>query len=253
VLLALLRVLPAAAAAVPVRFAEGSLHGFLVVRSSNGETLAYGEQVQVARNEDINSRLFFNFKDGSVYDETVVFSQRKEFTLKNYRLTQRGASFPKPLETLIDRATSHYKVRYREESGSPEEIDQGRIDLLPDVYNGMLSVLLKNLPKGAKETVHVVVFTPKPVTIKIDLTAAGEDFYTLGEIRKRARRYSLKPQLGALGLLASLVGKQLPEYQYWMSDGDAPGFVAFEGPFFIEGPVWRVELTSPQWPRKNHR
>jgi len=25
--------------------------------------------------------------------------------------------------------------------------------------------------------------------------------------------------------------------------------VKFEGPFFVDGPVWRVELSSPRWPK----
>jgi hypothetical protein len=25
--------------------------------------------------------------------------------------------------------------------------------------------------------------------------------------------------------------------------------VKFEGPFFIDGPVWRIELSSPRWPK----
>jgi hypothetical protein len=27
----------------------------------------------------------------------------------------------------------------------------------------------------------------------------------------------------------------------WIVDGDAPGFVRFEGPLYFMGPVWRIE------------
>ena len=36
----------------------------------------------------------FRFKDGSLWDETVVFTQERVFTLQSYRLRQTGAVFP---------------------------------------------------------------------------------------------------------------------------------------------------------------
>jgi hypothetical protein len=45
--------------------------------------------------------------------------------------------------------------------------------------------------------------------------------------------------------LASLLGKLPPEYHYWLLKGKAPAFVQFEGPLYTEGPIWRIEQTSP--------
>ena len=69
------------AAPVAVRFVEGSVHGFLLLRSSNGDTLAYGQQLQVQRDGGIESRLVFRFKDRSIHDERVFFTHCKVFTL----------------------------------------------------------------------------------------------------------------------------------------------------------------------------
>ncbi|OLB42009.1 MAG: hypothetical protein AUI04_05815 [Candidatus Rokubacteria bacterium 13_2_20CM_2_64_8] len=69
------------AAPVPVRFTEGVAHGFPVLRSAQGERLASGELTQVARGDVVESRLVFRFQDGSLYDETVVFSQRDVFKI----------------------------------------------------------------------------------------------------------------------------------------------------------------------------
>jgi hypothetical protein len=66
---------------VAVRHAEGLVHGFLVLRTVAGETLADGDLIQVARSDQVTSRLVFRFKDGSVHDETAVFSQRRNFRL----------------------------------------------------------------------------------------------------------------------------------------------------------------------------
>src|ERR1035441_3003357 len=66
----------ASAAPVPVRFTNGTLHGFLELRSAEGHVLAAGDLVQVAHGNQVTSRLLFTFKDGSIDDETTVFSQQ---------------------------------------------------------------------------------------------------------------------------------------------------------------------------------
>src|SRR5690242_15348580 len=72
---------PAAGAPVTVRFSEGIAHGFLLVRSLAGEIIGQGEMTQVVKDGDlVESHLVFNFKDGSLHDEKVTFSQQRVFT-----------------------------------------------------------------------------------------------------------------------------------------------------------------------------
>jgi hypothetical protein len=52
---------------------------------------------------------------------------------------------------------------------------------------------------------------------------------------------------GALGVGASVVGKQPPPLRYWMAGDPVPTFLRFDGPLYPEGPIWRVELAAPQW------
>src|SRR5256885_4249 len=66
---------------IAVRFTEGTMHGFLVLRSGNDQTIAHGELLQVANGDRVDSRFVLNFKDGSLYDEKVSFSQRRVFTM----------------------------------------------------------------------------------------------------------------------------------------------------------------------------
>jgi len=63
-----------AAAPVAVRHTEGLVHGFLVLRTLSGDTLADGDLIQIARGYRVTSRLVFHFKDGSVHDETADIS-----------------------------------------------------------------------------------------------------------------------------------------------------------------------------------
>lgn len=225
---------------VLVRFTEGVARGFLTLRSANGDKLADGELVQVLRPHGLEGRLSFRFADGSLYDETVLYSQRRVFTLLRYRLIQRGPSFPLTLDASFDRKTAQYTVRYRNGTGREETLN-GRLELPSDVYNGMIATLLKNLRRGTNESVQLVAFTPKPRLVKLHLTPAGEEVVRVGDASMRAARYQAKTDLGgSIGFLASLLKKELPVLHYWIVPGEVPAFVRFEGPFFMEGPVWRV-------------
>lgn len=61
---------------VPVRYREGAAHSFLSLRSMSGEELAIGEMQQLPRKERVETRLTFTFKDGSIHDESVTYSQQ---------------------------------------------------------------------------------------------------------------------------------------------------------------------------------
>ena len=83
---------------VPVRYAEGLVHGFLVLHSSDGQTLAEGDLLQTVHGDRVTSRLVFHFKDGSVHDDTVVYAQRHYFRLLSEHLIQKGPSFEQAIE-----------------------------------------------------------------------------------------------------------------------------------------------------------
>jgi hypothetical protein len=240
---------PLAAAPVPVRFAEGSLHGFLVLTTLGQDLIASGDLLQVGRDGGVRSRLVFRFKDGSVLEETVVFTQRNVFTLQSYHLVQRGPAFPEDTEISLERASGKYHVKTRARKDGREKVLDGTLDLPLDVYNGMVLTVTKNLSGGDGETVHMVAFTPAPKLIKLELAPAGEQKILVGGSERTATRYVLKPIPGFwLKLFASLLGRTPPDSHAWIVTADVPAFVRFEGPLYMNGPAWRIELTSPRWP-----
>ena len=240
---------PLAAAPIPVRFVEGSLHGFLVLSTPKEVLVASGDLLQVGRDGEVKSRLVFHFKDGSVLDETVVFTQRNVFTMRSYHLVQRGPAFPEDTEISLERASGKYHVKTRSRKDGREKVQDGTLDLPPDVYNGMVLTVVKNLAGGAGETVHMVAFTPAPKLIKLELVPAGEQKILVGGSEKTATHYVLKPMLGIwLKLFAALLGRIPPDNHAWIVTADVPAFVKFEGPLYMNGPLWRIELTSPRWP-----
>jgi len=102
-----------------VRHVEGTVHGFLALRSKEGRVLAVGDLFEVVRGARVTSRLLFRFKDGSVDDETPVFSQRGTFQLITDHHVQKGPSFPHPMDLSIDvrRGQGHGSVQRKRWEG----------------------------------------------------------------------------------------------------------------------------------------
>jgi hypothetical protein len=234
---------------VPVRYAEGLVHGFLVLRDLNGTALAHGDLIQTARGSEVTTRLSFRFKDGSVHDETAVYSQRQTFRLLSYQLEQKGPAFPRPLEMSIDAATGMVTVRYTDDDGE-RKVESEHLELPPDLANGLDSTLLKNVaPRDLPTTVSYVAATPKPRLVTFEVTTAGEDRFSTAGASRKATHYVVKVEIGGIsGLLAPLLGKQPPDSHVWILRGEAPAFVRSEAPLYTGGPLWRIELVSPVWP-----
>jgi hypothetical protein len=238
------------AAAVTVRFTEGMVRGFLVLSNTHGERLASGDFLQVGREGEIKSRTLLKFKDGSVHDETAVFSQEHSFILRSYRLVQKGPAFNDDMDITLERATGKYRVKVTSHKDRKEKVLEGKLDLPQDVYNGMVPTVAKNLPKGARETVHMVAFTPTPRIVELEMIPSGEDKVLIGDLKQSAVHYVLKPKLGLLlKLPAAVLGRTPPDNHLWVITTDVPAFVRFDGPLATDAPIWRVELTSPVWPK----
>jgi hypothetical protein len=234
---------------IPVRHMEGTLHGFLALRTEEGRVLAVGDLFQVVRGDRVTSRLLFRFKDGSVDDETAVFSQRGNFRLIAHRHIQKGPSFPHPMDLSIDVRSGQVTVRSTGKDGK-EEVKSDHLDLPPDLYNGMILSIVKNIRPETPETkVSMVVATPKPRLVKLAISPRGEEPFSLVGSSRKAMRYEIKIELGGVtGMVAPLIGKQPPNIQIWIIGGQAPAFVKEEGPLYEAGPIWSIQLTSPVWP-----
>ena len=127
----LLWLCPVSAAPVSVRFVEGVTHGFLVLRTVNGELIASGDLLQVQRGGQVESRMVFRFKDGSVYDETVMFTQERVFTMQSYHLVQRGPAFTEDTEISLERASGKYRVNTKAHKDGREDVLNGRLTCRP--------------------------------------------------------------------------------------------------------------------------
>jgi hypothetical protein len=234
---------------VAVRYTEGLVHGFLVLRGENGSVIANGDLFQVARGNRVTTRLEFRFKDGSTRKETTIYSQAKQFRLLSHRSVEIGPTFPDALDMSIDGATGRVIVRYTEDGERKTATDD--LTLPDDLANGLILTVLKNVRADAPpKTLSFVAATPKPRLVKLAISVAGTDGFSTGGASHKATHYVLRADIdGISGLLARLSGKQPPDSHVWVLGGAAPTFVRAEYPLYLGGPLCRVELVSPKWPR----
>jgi hypothetical protein len=248
VLLTCVLLLPNALSAeqVPVRHKEGLMHGFLALRTLEGKSLADGEMTQIAEGDRVTDHLIFRFKDGSLYEDTTIFSERGSFRLLSDHLVERGPSFKHPMETSIDASKDQVTVHYKDGHDEEKVISQ-QVKLPPDVANGMLFTLVKHIqPSLPQTTVSLLATTPKPRLVKLVILPQGEEALSSGSTKHKAVHYIVKVKIGGVaGVLAPLVGKQPPDTQVWVLSGEAPAFVKLEGPLYDGGPIWQIQLAAP--------
>jgi hypothetical protein len=89
-------------APILVRFVEGTLHGFLALRTVDGTLIASGDLVQISRGGTVESHMAFHFKDGSIFDERVMFTQQRVFKLEKYHLIYSGPIFTSDADISLE-------------------------------------------------------------------------------------------------------------------------------------------------------
>ena len=230
---------------IPVRHIEGVALGFLTIRNTDGEALAYGDWKQVVKPDGVVvDDLRFQFKDGSSYEEITKYTQRGKFRLLSDQVEEKGPSFKQASKSWIDVRTGTITVRTTEKG--EERKTTKHLNLPDDLANGLLFVLLKNIDPSSETTVSFVVPSSKPRVVKWNVSPAPEKTIKFGVIEYKAQHYVVKTKIeGAAGVVAPLVGKQPPDIHIWMVKSEAPTFVEFEGPMAEDNPVWRIELAAP--------
>jgi len=241
------------AAPILVRHVLGTMHGFLDLRSDDGKVVASGDLVQTASGGNITAQLTFHFTDGSVDDETTVFSQRRVFQLITYHHIQKGPFFPHPIDLMIDGRTGSVTVHSTGKDGK-DDVKTRTMKLPPDLADGLVSNIIENIRPGAAETrIPVLAATPDPRIVTLAISPRAEDPYSLAGTGRKGMHYEIKIEIGGVaGIVAPMIGKQPPNIQVWIIGGQAPCFLREQGPLYADGPVLTMELVSPTWPDANH-
>ena len=246
-----LQISPLRASSEPVRVhhPEGTLHGFLSLTTEQGQVLAHGDLIQIVRGDRVTSRLTFHFKDGSLDDETTVFTQRGVFRLIFDHHIQRGPYFPTQLDVSIDVGKGTFVTRTKDKDGK-EKASTEQMKFPVDLYNGLVTPIVKNLNPDSPETkVSMIVSTPKPRVVTLVMRPMGTSRFSLVGFERKGLQYEIKIELGGLvGLIAPVVGKAPPNIYMWVEGGEVPIFLRETGPLFEGGAILSINLIGPAWP-----
>jgi hypothetical protein len=230
-----------------VHYRAGAEHGFLLLHDLTGAILAHGEITQVPYRDRIKLHLVFRFRDGSLDDETTVYSQQHTFHLISDRLIQTGKSFPNPCDMTIDMGAQQVSVR-AVSKGKPV-VTSEHMDLPPDLANGIIFTLIQNLQaKDPKVEVPYLAPGAKPRMVKFAIAQEGEEQFKIGGHPYKAMKYDLKGNIGGIaGVVAPMIGKQPPDTHVWITESSVPAIIRVEGALYNEGPVWNIQVASPAW------
>ena len=240
--------LPAARAEmVKVKFMEGTQKGYLALKTEDGRRIGTGELSQVVEGDRVHVRLVYRFLDGSIDDERCVFTQKGTFRVVTDHHVQKGPSFPHPVDLFIDMAKS--QVTTKSEKDGRTVAETKTMELPEDLANGSILTLLKNIDASASSLkAGFVGADPKPRLVKLNITGTGDDTFRVGSLRRKARCFLIKIEIGGVaGVIAPVIGKKPGDIRVWIEEGDAPAFIREEGAFYEGGPVWISEMTVPTW------
>lgn len=234
---------------VHVQYREGSVHGFLSLRTLEGKIVASGDLIQTVRGKRVSSRLIYHFRDGSIDDDSAVFSQNGVFRLISDHHIQKGPTFSKPTDVRINAVTGEVTVRSMDKG--QEKVETEHMDLPPDLVNGIILDVMKNISPNTEETkLSYLVAAPKPRLVKLSIKPTGDDTFRIAGAPHKAHRFTLKVELGGIaGVIAPIIGKQPADSTAWVSAGEVPAFLKAEIPLYLGGPILRTELTSAAWPQ----
>jgi hypothetical protein len=234
---------------VAVRYTRGTIHGLLELQTEDGHVVASGDLVQVVHGSQVTAQLTFHFKDGSIDDETTVFSQRRNFQLITDHHIQKGPSFPQPIDLFIDCRSGKVTVHSTNKDGK-EEVKTSQLHLPPDLANGLVSAIVENLRPGAPETkVSMLAATPSLRLVTLSISSRGEESFSVAGAPRKANHSEIKIELGGVaGVVAPMIGKQPPNIQIWVIGGQAPTFVREQGQLYEDSPMFTIELAGPTWP-----
>jgi hypothetical protein len=239
---------------VAVRHVQGYIHGFVILKDTDDKILASGDLTQMPAGNRVTATFSLHFADGSLYEETAVFSQSRTYRLLTYKQVMKGASFKTPETLSLNAFSGVVNIQYTDKDGKEKTVSD-KLSLPPDLANGILPMLLTERdPNQAETTLSMVVSTPKPRIVKLKISASGQDSFSIGGSGAKATHYVVKIDIGGVtGVAATVLGKQPPPTNMWIAAGNAPVFLKLEGPLYEDGPIWRIELASPVWPKTSQK
>jgi hypothetical protein len=218
----------------------------MLLRNEDGKPIGVGDWDQKIHGGQLSSHLKLRFDDGSVYEDTTVFTQQQLFRVISDHLLESGPIFKDPIEVWTDCRSGQVKVRQSKDG--KDKITTQRLNIPADLANGVLFILLENLPDASRHTVSMLVATPKPRIVKLTISPQADDTFSIHNTKYQAKTYLIHIDIGGVaGAVAPLVGKQPADTHVWLAKADVPIFLRSIGPLSSDAPAVQIELAAPTW------
>jgi hypothetical protein len=234
---------------VEVKHPVGARHGFLTIRSQGGVNLGYAELSEYAAGDTVTVKMVYHFFDGSQDDETTVFTQGKTFRFVSDHHIQKGRFFKAASDVTVE-ADGKVTTRTIDKDGK-EKVDTEQMDIPPNFANGMVGTVMENIEANATPfQLGMIVPTPKPRAIKLDISPEGEQSFRVAGAVRKAKVFRLKLELGGVvGVIAPLVGKQPKDILISVLEGEVPVVVRIEQQLAEDTPLLDVGLAGASFQR----
>jgi hypothetical protein len=231
--------------AVPLRWPEGTLRGFPVVRDASGRQIANGTLTQWIEDEKLHVTATYDFEDGRVVEEQTVLQQHPELAQLRWSWEERKG---KEVERSysIDFTTGHAVVHKRGEEDRDDHLDDAR--KLGRAFAGVgfmyaVKNLAADLEKGGEIELTAVAFTPKPRTVTVSVRRDLEGSLAMGGRTLPAERFVVHPEI-PLAFIAKLFVKA-PDQYLWFYRPSPPAFLRADIPLAEPSdPIIRIELIG---------
>ena len=234
---------------VAVHYPQASVHGFLIIHSEAGAVIGYGECVQSVSGDRTTVRTSLHFRDGSLDDETAVYTQHRVIAFVSDHHIQRGPFFKNAIDAHIN-ANGQVSITTTGEDGKVKQESQ-HIDVPEDLSNGIVAPILYNIPRSTTEvSLGMVLPVGKGRLIRLHVTPDSTASFTAVEGATRtANVYRIKLDLGGIaGVVAPLVGKQPADVMIWVLEGAAPLIVREDAQLSEGGPIVSIRLAGTGFP-----
>ncbi len=193
---ALLLAAVAAAGPIPLRWPQGSLHGFPSMSDGSGNVVADGELTQELHGQRLEVRIRWSFRDGRVAVETDTFHAGRDLVQERFSWAEERAgeelrSFTADFER--GRATSAVR------RGARVEREQAHLDLPRGRsfagYGTALAVAQLGLAAGGTAEITFVAFTPKPHAVTLRVSQDREERIPAAGRSIPCDRFTLHPEI----------------------------------------------------------
>ncbi len=229
------------AAGVEVRWIEGTLRGFPVVRDAEGRQIGDGTLTQYIEDGKLHAQGIFDLRDGRRVREETVLDQRARLRqlFWSWKETQGDEVLR---EFSVDLTTGHATARKR--TGDGVDTWDEHLDDTKDAFVGVgfmyaVKNLTERLDRGEKIQLTAVVFTTKPRTVTVSISRDQVGELSMGGRRLGAERFVIHPEVPWIARLFV----KAPDQYLWYYRPAPPAFLRADIPLAEPSdPTIRIEL-----------